>query len=122
MIAEPSFRRAGFAILPLVLWAKPAAANTIGQAGDAGVSLWRVLGALLFCLLIAAGAALAMRSRFKGALPSLKREARRLRMIENLRLSHQVDLCLVELDGRELLVAATAQGATLLVDLNADRP
>jgi len=104
---------AGAAAAALLL-AAPAAAS-IGQPGDAGVSLWRVAGALLFCLLLAAGAAFAMRARLRGSLPPLRGQAKRLKLVESLRLSHQVDLCLIDLDGRELLVAATAQGARLLL-------
>jgi flagellar biogenesis protein FliO len=114
-------RSACLAPLSVALATAPAAADTIGRQGDGGVSLWRVLAALLFCLLIAAGAAFAMRARLRGVLPPLKREGRRLRLIENLRLSHQVDLCLIELDGHEIVVAATPHGASLLIDRNSAR-
>ncbi|MEJ0027180.1 MAG: flagellar biosynthetic protein FliO [Rhizomicrobium sp.] len=40
--------------------------------------------------------------------------SRRLTILESLRLSHQVDLCIVACDGREILVAAHTQGVQLL--------
>jgi flagellar biogenesis protein FliO len=100
----------------LVLIASPAAAQTIGQAGGGPeISIWRVLGALLFCLLLAAGAAFALRTRLKGTLPTLKTGSpRRMRLIESLRLSHQTDLCIVEVDGEEIIVAASPHGPRFL--------
>jgi flagellar biogenesis protein FliO len=95
-------------------WAAPLSAQTLGQGGGAEVPLWRVVGALIFCLALAAGAAFALRARLRGSLPSVKSAGRRLRLVESLRLSHQVDLCLVEIDGREVVVAATPHGANLL--------
>ena len=98
--------------------ASRAGAQTLGGGGGgADISVWRVLGALVFCLLLAAGAAFAMRARLRGALPAFKGQSRRLRLVESLRLSHQTDLCVVDLDGRELLIAATPHGTTLLLDL-----
>jgi flagellar biogenesis protein FliO len=105
---------AGWAML--FLSAAPVRAQTLAQGGGGDVSLWRVIGALVFCLLLASGAAFALRARFRGALPPLRGPGRRLRLIESLRLSHQTDLCLVELDGRELVIASTAHGASLLLD------
>ncbi|TMJ18113.1 MAG: hypothetical protein E6G94_00680, partial [Alphaproteobacteria bacterium] len=77
--------RPGAALLLLVA-ASPAAAQTIGQAsGGPDISIWRVLGALLFCLLLAAGAAFALRTRLRGTLPTLKSGApRRMRLVESL--------------------------------------
>lgn len=79
------------------------------------VSLWRVMGALIFCLLLAAAGAFALRSRVASIVP-FAAKGRRLRLIESLRLSHQTDLCLIVVDGRELVIAATPRGATLLLD------
>jgi flagellar biogenesis protein FliO len=100
----------------------PAAAQKLGQGGGTDVSVWRVTGALIFCLLLAAGAAFALRARLRGALPPLRGQGRRLRLVESLRLSHQTDLCLIELDGRELVVASSAHGATLLLDRGVAEP
>lgn len=41
---------------------------------------------------------------------------RRLRVIESLRVSAQLEVCLLECDDRELLLATTAQGVVLLKD------
>jgi flagellar biogenesis protein FliO len=102
------------AVAAAAAWTTPLSAQTLGQGGGAEVSLWRVFGALIFCLALAAGAAFALRARLRGSLPSVKGAGRRLRLVESLRLSHQVDLCLVEIDGKEIVVAATPHGANLL--------
>ena len=39
-----------------------------------------------------------------------------------LRLSHQVDLCIVGCDGKELLIAATPHGAVLVKDALPELP
>lgn len=95
----------------------PAMAQTLGQGQDGGVSLWRVIFALLLCLALAVAGAFAVRSRTAGSgalllKPSLHR--RRLHLIETVRLPHQVTLCLLRCDGRELLLSTSPQGAHLL--------
>lgn len=47
-------------------------------------------------------------------VPAARSDARRLRLVETLRLSHQLDVCLLECDGDRLLVAATPQGLIVL--------
>jgi hypothetical protein len=99
------------------LWASPALAQVIGKGGDDGISLWRVVAAFLFCCLLAACAAILLKKRFGGGASLLRlpfSQDRRLQLVESLRLSHQVDLCLVRCDGDELLVAASAAGVVLL--------
>ncbi|MEM8697274.1 MAG: flagellar biosynthetic protein FliO [Pseudomonadota bacterium] len=93
----------------------PAVAQTLGQ-GDGGpdISIWRVIGALLFCLLLAAGAAFALRHRMRGGGQLLPLGERRLRLIETLRLSQQTDLCLVDCDGEILLLGISAAGVVRL--------
>lgn len=90
--------------------AAPASAQTLGQGGGPDVSWVRVVVALLFCLALAVAAALALRYRFRGAVRIVPGGDRRLRLVETLRLSHQTDLCLIEVDGRTFLFAATPQG------------
>jgi len=90
--------------------AVPAAAQTLGQGGGPEISWVRVIAALLFCLALAVGAALALRHRFRGSLRPPPTGERRLRLIETIRLSHQTDLCLLELDGQPFLFAASAHG------------
>ena len=47
-------------------------------------------------------------------MPLAMGRVRRLQLVETLRLSHQIDICLVSCDGAEFLVAASAQGATTI--------
>lgn len=110
--------------VPALLAAAPAAAQRLGQGTGAEVPIWRVLGALLFCLLLAVAAAFFLRRRLSGAMPlSLGGRARRLQLVETIRLSHQIDICLIRCDDRELLLAATPHGAApIATDLPAPPP
>jgi flagellar protein FliO/FliZ len=95
--------------------AAPAFSQRLGQASETDVPIWRVLLALAFCLALGVAAIFVLRRRFRGARPlAFGRGERRLALVESLRLSHQVDLCIVTRDGREYLIAAGPQGATLL--------
>jgi flagellar biogenesis protein FliO len=90
-------------------------AQHLGQASDTAVPFWRVAGALILCLALAFAAAFLLRNRLRlpGAL-AIGASDRRLQLIETLRLSHQVDICLLRWDRKDFLIAATAQGATVL--------
>lgn len=98
-----------------------ATAQTLGQGEATGISLWRVVGALLLCVLVAFLGGLALQWKMTGriGLSNLQRmgryrSSRRLRLIETMRLNQHVDLCLVYCDGRELLIAASGEGAQIL--------
>lgn len=97
---------AGIALLA----AAPACAQTLGQGAGPEISWLRVVGALLFCLALAVGAAFALRYRFRGAVRLAPGTPRRLRLVETMRLSHQSDICLLAVDGQEFLFASTPQG------------
>jgi flagellar biogenesis protein FliO len=82
-----------------------------------------VLGALALCLALAVAAAYVLRRRLGGTMPAAVGRARRLQLVERLRLSHQTDICLISCDGAEFLVAATPQGAaTIAATLPASAP
>jgi hypothetical protein len=106
----------GAALAIPLLMAGPCTAQVIGKGGDDGISLWRVAAAFVFCCLLAGCAALLLKRKYGGVallrLPSSP--GRKLYLVESLRLSHQIDLCLVRCDGEDLVVAASAQGAVLL--------
>lgn len=90
-------------------------AQSLGHADDVGVPWWRVAGALILCLGLAVGAAYALRSRLGGGGRRLFEVGpRKLRLVETLRLSHQVDVCLVQCDQGQVLIAATPHGAVVV--------
>ena len=95
-----------------------AAAQKLGGAAEADVSWLRVAAALLLCLGLAVAAAVVLRVRLRGPLIFKTHPAKQLRLIETLRLSHQVDICLVGYDDKQVLLASTSQGA-LLISVNA---
>jgi flagellar biogenesis protein FliO len=100
----------------VTVMAMPAAAQRIGQGAGAEVSMWRVILALLFCLALGAAVVFLLRRRFRGARPLSFGREKRLQLVENMRLSHQVDLCIVSRDGHEYLIAASPHGVTVVDD------
>jgi hypothetical protein len=119
--ARPYAQVAAFIAAISFVGATPTLAQTLGQGNTDDISWWRVLAALLLCMALAIGGAFALRAR-GGASPFLSfaaKQNRRLRLVETLRLSNHVNLCIVDCDGSELLVAVSAQGARLLKPLSA---
>jgi hypothetical protein len=115
--------RAVSTMMAALLLAGPAFAQRLGQGEGAEVPVWRVLIALLLCLGLAVAAAFVLRRRLGGPGPAGFGRTKRLQLVETLRLSHQVDLCVVACDGGEFMVAATPHGATLIKpDLPAPAP
>jgi hypothetical protein len=93
-----------------------AAAQSLGGAVDDDVSLWRVGGAFLLCIALGASAIFIVRGRAGyPQIPMLTaRRARRLRLVESLRLGRQSLLSIVACDGEELLVLSSEQSAHLV--------
>lgn len=121
--------RTGLASLSLVAMAalsRPALAQTLGQGQGPEIAWWRVVAALLFCLMLGLVAAFALRARMGGAAapsrltfpfgPGLRLPAhaeRRLKLVESLRLAPQVSVSLVSCDGAEFIVAAAPHGVAV---------
>lgn len=100
--------------LAALVAAGPAAAQRLGQGEGTDVPIWRVILALGFCLALGVAATFLLKRRYRGVRPRAFGRERRLQLIENLRLSHQVDLCIVSRDGHEYLIAAGPQGVTMV--------
>jgi flagellar biogenesis protein FliO len=98
----------------LLFPAGPAFAQRLGQGTGTEVPMWRILGALALCLLLALGAAFVLKRRLKGPNRLAFGRPRRLQLVESLRLSHQVDLCIVSCDQVEFVIASTPHGASLV--------
>ena len=96
--------------------------HLLGAAPDDDISLWRVIAALVLCLLLAVAAAFVLRARGGNRPLSLALRQRRLLMVETLRLGRNADLCIVRCDGREWLIAVSQNGAAVLGNPEAHPP
>ena len=97
----------------MLVCASPVLAQTLGGAQAPDISMVRVVVALVACISIAAIAALAIRFKMTGRLdlPNLgSGSARRLVLVERLRLSAQHDLCLIAFEEREFIVSVSPAG------------
>lgn len=118
----------------LLVWlttgAWPLLAQQLGRGEDIGVSIWRVLGALLFCLLLAFAAIAVIRRKGGGRIDlaalttqwraRAERPRRRIEVLESRRLSQHADICLVRHDEREYLLLLSASQMQTLSE--GDRP
>jgi hypothetical protein len=103
----------------------PAWAQRLGQAPDADFAWLRWLLALGLCLGLAAAGALALRARMGVGRPAVSNPlslwlkatapgSRRLRVLETVRATPTLEVCLLACDGREYLVAATPHSVVQL--------
>lgn len=129
------FTVAGAAVLCAV-WTAPAAAQTLGQGADTDVPWLRLSAALLLCLGLAVGAAVALHRRLNGgaglpdldlkalsaklsgAAPGTRGRLPRLTDIETRRLSTHATVSVFKCDGRSFMVATSPQGQLVLVSLD----
>jgi flagellar biogenesis protein FliO len=93
-------------------------AQTLGRGAEDDISVWRIVGAFLVCVLLAGAGALVLRHRLGYAqLPRiLGNQTRRLRIVESLKLGRQITLSIVQCDGRELLLLTSETGAQVVQD------
>ena len=96
----------------------------LGGGGDLGVSLGRVVGALLVCIMVAILAALLIRQRsgrtdLRAIFSRLEMRPRAVKVVETRRLSAHADICLVRHAGREYLLLLMAGSARILSEADA---
>jgi flagellar biogenesis protein FliO len=91
-------------------------AQTLSRGAEDDISVWRIVGAFLLCILLAGAGALVLRHRLGYAqLPRvLGSQARLLRIIESLKLGRQITLSIVQCDERELLLLTSETGAQVV--------
>lgn len=120
----------------LLASAGPVLAQALGQGTDTDIPWIRLTAALILCIGLAVGAALALNRRLNGgaALPAggwkrvLEQIVRpaaapasaRLTDIETRRLSPQVTVSVFKCDGRSYMVTASLRGQIVLVSLDDD--
>ena len=99
----------------------PALANAprLGGGEPLGVSLGRIVFALIICILIAFLAALLIRQRagkidLATMFGRMELRSRAIEVVETRRLSPHADICLVRHDGQEYLLLLLAGGARIL--------
>lgn len=110
----------------------PAQAQTLGLAPSHDISPWRVIGALVFCCVLGGAGALALRYRLqRGRVPARATPAadwralfsgfgarakasepgtQRLQLVETVRLGFNVEVNLLDCDGKSLVVITSPQG------------
>ena len=99
---------------------EPAVAGAGLGGGEAlGVSLGRVVTALIICVAIAFLAALLIRQRagkgdLSGVFARMDPRARAIQVVETRRLSAHADICLVRHEGREYLLLLLAGHGSVL--------
>jgi hypothetical protein len=96
-----------------------AAQPRLGGGGDLGVSLGRIVAALLICTAVAILAALLLRQRsgkidLRTLLSRVELRQREIQVVETRRLSLHADICLLRHGGREYLLLLMAGDARVL--------
>lgn len=119
-------RRALGGLTAALLTATPALAQTLGHGAGGTIAWWRVFGATGLCLLLGVAGVLALKARRDGLALSwamfdpralgarLKApvdDTRRLRVVETVRLPHQVEVSLLTCDDESVLIATSPHGA-----------
>ena len=116
----------------------PVYAQTLGQAGGPEISWWRIIGAFLFCCLLGVAGAFALKYRmrrqgvagkpvafdprvlsglfemFQGKASKGGGDEARLKVLSTVRLGYQVEVSLLECDGKTVMIATSPQGAFVI--------
>ncbi len=103
--------------------ALPAWAGNLGGAAEDDMAYGRIVWSLALCLVLAIAAAFFLRHRLGtdlfGAFGSAR--VRRLKLVEQLRISPQASLVIVTCDDQELLLVSSDKGTQLLAQLPFER-
>jgi len=79
-----------------------------------GIGWMQVALSTLFCVLLGVAAIFVLRKRMVARAPSCMSQARRIRILEHVRLTPRDTLHLVEYDRRVVMLVSNATGVTLL--------
>lgn len=113
-----------FALLPAPVLAAPA---RLGGGSDLGVSLGRIVAALLICILVALLAILLIRQRagktdLRAIFSRFELRPRAIEVVETRRLSPHADLCLVRHGGTDYLLLLMAGAVEVLNEAHTSPP
>ena len=89
---------------------------------DDDISIWRVVAGLVICVGLAVAGAFVLRARNGVTGTMLRARTRRLQVVEVARIGRQVDLCIVNCDGREWILATSPHGAVVVSHPPPDMP
>lgn len=96
-----------------------AIAQTLAQGQSADISWWRIGASLALCLALAVAGAFALRMKMRGGgLPVFTGGARRMQLLETIRLAHQVELCLLRCDDQDVVISVSPHGAFVVTGLD----
>ncbi|MEA3015966.1 MAG: hypothetical protein QOI38_688 [Sphingomonadales bacterium] len=104
-----------------------AARPGLGGGEDLGVSLGRIVGALLICTAVAALAILLIRQRsgridLRAMFARIELRQRPIQVVETRRLSAHADICLLRHEGRDYLLLLTAGRSQVLHESDSAAP
>ncbi|MFC4291076.1 hypothetical protein ACFOWX_01465 [Sphingorhabdus arenilitoris] len=108
-------------LLAIFWWPHSAWAQQLGQRGDTDISLLRVFGSLVFCLLLAIAIIFLIKKKY----PAInfrsfydKQNSSRLILVDQISLAPQRSIYLIALDGQEYLTVFSGSSATILAVSN----
>lgn len=109
-----------FLSVSTLAWAATASANGLGNGTAPEVPWLRIVISLLFCLALAAAAIVAIK-RSRIGIGGFLKSGRKLRqpeihVVETRRIAPHASVCLVEFDGRHLLLGVSAQGVAVIAE------
>jgi flagellar biogenesis protein FliO len=81
---------------------------------DAGISVWRVVATLIFCLLLGLGAIFALRSRLSIFTVTSLGKTKRLLLTEQIALGPHRSACIIAVDGAEYLAVLSPSAVQIL--------
>ena len=126
------------ALINATLFSHAALAGALGQGQDVTIPWFRLIAGLGFCILLAYGGALVLRSQngagsglhfgrlaslWASKFKSLSSQAPApMSVVQTLPIGNRVELVLLRHDGRDYVIATSPTGASILVETSVEKP